>query len=78
MRTFKNKQTSIQDTHTYRNEIWTTVKGHTSVTNMRKMTGNNTSLDLVNSNAYTKFDEILSILSEDIERNRNSVINQGP
>ena len=30
---------------------------------------NNPQLDLVNINAYTKFDEILSISSQDIERN---------
>ena len=42
------------------------------------MTGNNTNPDLVNINAYTKSDEILSICSKDIERKRNSAINQGP
>ena len=60
------------------NEILTYIKGHNSVTNLRKMTGNNTNLDLVNINAYIKFGEILSICSKDIEQKRNSDINQGP
>ena len=32
---------------------------------------NNPNLDLVNINVYTKFGEILSISSQDIERKRN-------
>ena len=40
------------------------------------MTANN--LELVNIKAYIKFGEILSILSQDIERKRNSDPNQGP
>ena len=39
------------------------------------MTGNNPNQDLVNINAYTKFGKILSICSQDIERNRKSDIN---
>ena len=42
------------------------------------MSGNNPNLDLVNMNAYTKFGEILSICSPDIEWKQNSDINQGP
>ena len=42
------------------------------------MTGNNPNQDLVNINGYTKFGEVLSICSKDIERKRNSGINQGP
>ena len=42
------------------------------------MTGKNSNLDLVNITAYTKFDEIQSILSRDIERKLNSDINQVP
>ena len=42
------------------------------------MTGNIPSLYLVNIIACIKFDQILSIYSQDIERKRNSVINQGP
>ena len=38
----------------------------------------NPNLDLVNMNAYIKFDEILPIGSQDIERKRNFNINQGP
>ena len=43
-----------------------------------KMMCNNPNVDLVNMNAYTKFGEILSICSQDIERKRNFGINQGP
>ena len=42
------------------------------------MTGNNTKLDLVNDAVHTKFSEILSIRSQDIERKRNSDVNEGP
>ena len=44
------------------------------------MTGNNTNIDLVGMNEYTKFGETLSIniISQDIEWKRNSDINQGP
>ena len=35
------------------------------------------SIDLDNMNAYIKFCEILSICSQDIERKRNSDVNQG-
>ena len=42
------------------------------------MTGNNPKLDLANVNVHTKFGHILSIGSQDIERKRNSDINQGP
>ena len=45
----------------------TLIKGHNSVTNLWKMTGNNPNLDSVNINAYTKFGQILSISSQDIE-----------
>ena len=50
------------------NKILTSIKGHNSVTNVRKMMCNNPNLDLVSSNAYTKFGKILSIYSQDIER----------
>ena len=42
------------------------------------MTGNNPKLDLVNDDVHTKFGRILSIHSQDIERKRNSDVNQGP
>ena len=60
------------------NEVLTTIKGHNSVANLRKMTFYNPNLDLVNVNVYTKFGKILSIGSQDIELKRNSDINQGP
>ena len=42
------------------------------------MTANNPNLDLVNINDNIQFGQILSICSQDIEQNQNSVINQGP
>ena len=52
--------------------------GHSSVTNLRKMTANNPSLDLVSINSYIKFGQILSICSQNIERKQKTNINQGP
>ena len=60
------------------NEILTLIKGCNSVKILRKMTGNNPKLDLVNVDVHTKFGQILSIGSQDIERKQNSDINQGP
>ena len=60
------------------NEFLTSIKGRNSVTILRKMTGNNPKLDLVNDDVHTKFGRILSIRSQDIERKRNSDVNQGP
>ena len=57
------------------NEILTSIKGCNSVKILRKMTGNNPKLDLVNVDVHTKFGLILSIRSQDIERKRNSDIN---
>ena len=59
-------------------QILTSIKGHNSVKILRKMTGNNPKLDLVNVDVHTKFGQILSIRSQDIERKRNSDVNQGP
>ena len=42
------------------------------------MMGNNPKLDLVNDDVHTKSGRILSIQSQDIERKRNSEVNQGP
>ena len=42
------------------------------------MTGNNPKVDLVNVNVHTKFGQIMSIGSQDIEQKRNYDINQGP
>ena len=53
------------------NEILTSIKGCNSVKILRKMTGNNPKLDLVNVDVHTKFGQILSILSQDIERKPN-------
>ena len=39
------------------------------------MTGNNPKLDLVNVDVHTKFGQILSIRSQDIELNGNSNVN---
>ena len=47
------------------------MKGHTSGTNVPKMSCDNPNVDLVNMNKYIKFGEILSISSQDIEWKRN-------
>ena len=60
------------------NKFLAQIKGHNSGTNVQKMTGNNPNIDLVNTNAYTKFGEILSFCSQDIERRRKFGVNQGP
>ena len=60
------------------NEILTSIKGHNSDKILRKMTGNNPKLDLVNVDVHTKFGRILSMRSQDIERKQNSDVNQGP
>ena len=60
------------------NEILTSIKGHNSFKILRKMTGNNPKLDLVNVDVHIKFGRILSMRSQDIERKRNSDVNQGP
>ena len=41
------------------------------------MTGDNLKLDHVNVNVHTKFGQILSIHSQNIEQKRNSDINKG-
>ena len=46
------------------NEILTSIKGCNSVKILRKMTGNNPKLDLVNVDVHTKFGLVLKILSE--------------
>ena len=60
------------------NEILTSIKGRNSFKILRKMMGNNPKLDLVNVDVHTKFGQILSIRSQDIERKQNSDVNQGP
>ena len=60
------------------NEILASIKGRNSVKILRKMTGNNPKLDLVYVDVHTKFGQILSIRYQDIERKRNTDVNQGP
>ena len=60
------------------NKTLTLLKGRNSVKILRKIMGNNPKLDLVNVDVHTKFGRILSIRSQDIERKRNSDMNQGP
>ena len=60
------------------NEILKTIKGRNSDKILRKMTGNNPKLDLVNDDVHTKSGRILSIHSQYIERKQNSEVNQGP
>ena len=51
------------------NKGLTSIKDHdNSITNTWKIMCNNPNLDFVNINAYTKFGEILSICSWDIDR----------
>ena len=57
------------------NEILTSIKGRNSVKILRKMTGNNPKLDLVNDDLHTKFGQILYTGSQDIERKQNSDVN---
>ena len=52
------------------NEILTSIKGRNSVANLRNLTLYNPNLDTINVNVYTKFGQILSIGSQDIEPKR--------
>ena len=54
------------------------IKDRNSVKILRKMTDNNPKLDHVNVVVHIKFGQFLSIPSQDIERKRNSDVNQGP
>ena len=58
-------------------KILTSIKGHNSVANFRNLSLYNPNLDIINVNVYTKFGQILSLGSQDIERKRNSDINKG-
>ena len=60
------------------NEILRSIKGRNSISNLQNLMLYNPNLDTINVNVYTKFGSILSIGSQDIERKRNSDINQGP
>ena len=61
-----------------KNQILTSIKGRSSVANLRKTKIYNTKIDIVNDNVYTKFGLNLFILSQDIEQKPNSDVNQGP
>ena len=58
------------------NKILTSINGRNSVKILRKMMGNNPKLDLVNVNEHTKFSQILSIRSRDIEWKPNHGITE--
>ena len=60
------------------NKILRSIKGCNSDKILLKMTGNNPKQDLVNDDVHTKFGQILSICSQDIEWKPNFDINQGP
>ena len=60
------------------NEISTSIKGRNSVENERKILFKHPNLNLVNINAFTKFDRNLQINSQDIEHKQNSDVDQGP
>ena len=61
-----------------KNQILTSIKGRNSVANLRKTKINNTNIDLVNDNVYTKFGLNLYIRSQDIEQKPKFDVNQGP
>ena len=54
------------------NKILTLIKGRNSINILQKMTGYNPKLDVVNVDVLTKFGQILSICSQDIERKQNA------
>ena len=60
------------------NEILTSIKDRNSIKILRKTMGNDPKLDHVNVVVHIKFGQFLSIPSQDIERKRNSDVNQGP
>ena len=61
-----------------KNQILTSIKGRSSVANLRKSMIYDTNIDLVNDNVLTKFGLNQSIRFEDIEQKLNSDVNQGP
>ena len=50
------------------NVILTSIKGHNSLVNLRKMTANHPNVDLVSINTSIKFGQNLSICSQNIEQ----------
>ena len=61
-----------------KNQILISIKGRSSVANLRKTMIYNTNVDLVNDNVYTKVGLNRSIRFQDIELKLNSDVNQGP
>ena len=61
-----------------KNRILKSIKGSSSVANLRKTKIYNSNIDFVNDNVYTKFGLILFIRSQDIEQKPISDVNQGP
>ena len=59
------------------NKILTSIKGCNCVKILRKIMGYNPKLDLVNVDVHTKYGQILSIRSQNIERKQNCDVNQG-
>ena len=59
-----------------KNSFLTSIKGHNSVANLRKMASYN--VDLLNDNVYTIFGLNKSIRPQDIEKKKISDVNQGP
>ena len=60
-----------------KNQILMSIKGRSSVANLRKTTIYNTKVDLVDDNVLTKFGLNRSIRFQDIEQKLNSDVNQG-
>ena len=60
------------------NKILTSIKGHNSVENKRKIFFNHPNLHLINISAYAKFDQNPQNNSQDIEHKPNSNVDQGP
>ena len=57
--------------------MYLAIMGRNSVKILQKITGNNPTLDLVNVDVHTKYGQILSVCSQDIEQKQNFDINQG-
>ena len=67
-----------QDIERNCDKILASIKDCNSIKILRKMTGNNPKLDLVNVDMHTKFGQILSFHSQAIERKQNYDVDQGP
>ena len=60
------------------NKISTSIKGHNSVENERKIWFNHPNIYLININVYTKFDRNPQVNSQDIKHKQNSDVDRGP